>query len=537
MSEAAYQKNTDTVIIGGGLGGLAAGARLARSGKTVLLLEQHSRVGGYAAVFESGGYRFEASLYEMDGLNEGDIKREIFAETGISDKLEFIPVPEFYRAVTAESDIVIPHDMDRAADILIEAFPHEASGIRKFYKTIKAISGEVRRLPVKRWRLFLSLPFFPLLYPLVSLITCRKVSLLFPLFMLMRYEYLRVDLRSVGHFVDSIMTDEELKGVLLANIGFYHSDPYSLSLLFYSMGQSGFHAGGGHYIKGGSASLAAALSGVIRENGGIVLTGASAVGIGTDKGRITGVEFVTGGDEEGARQRVKANNIVFNAAPPLIKGMIYGKEKERLNLISEQKTLSASMLSVHLGFSSSTAYPGNKAYCTIICGKRMTASGDQSQDDCRSYEEPSLWFIDYSMIDSGLVSGGRSTGAIVIEDSFADWSGLSAEEYNARKQSAAEILIRRLNEVLPGIRDRIDYIDVSTPVTLERYTRNPGGVINGYAQIPEQAGVNRLPNRSPVRGLYFASAWSRPGGSFTGALTSGWLAAGEILGVKTGRYG
>ncbi|MGW8316703.1 MAG: FAD-dependent oxidoreductase, partial [Bacteroidales bacterium] len=49
----------DVIIIGAGLGGLTAGARLAREGKKVLMLEQHDRVGGCATTFKRRDFTME----------------------------------------------------------------------------------------------------------------------------------------------------------------------------------------------------------------------------------------------------------------------------------------------------------------------------------------------------------------------------------------------------------------------------------------------------------------------------------------------
>jgi phytoene dehydrogenase-like protein len=45
-------QNYDVIIIGGGLGGLTAGAKLAKEGNKILLLEQHYIPGGCATVFK-----------------------------------------------------------------------------------------------------------------------------------------------------------------------------------------------------------------------------------------------------------------------------------------------------------------------------------------------------------------------------------------------------------------------------------------------------------------------------------------------------
>ena len=57
----------NVVIIGGGLGGLTAGALLSKQGYSVTLLEQHNIVGGSATQFKRrGGFNVEVGLHEMD---------------------------------------------------------------------------------------------------------------------------------------------------------------------------------------------------------------------------------------------------------------------------------------------------------------------------------------------------------------------------------------------------------------------------------------------------------------------------------------
>ena len=86
----------DIIIIGAGLGGLTAGAKLAKEGKKVLLIEQHNRPGGCATTFKRKDFVFEVGLHEMDGLVNADMKIKIFRELGVFDKVEFLRVPEFY---------------------------------------------------------------------------------------------------------------------------------------------------------------------------------------------------------------------------------------------------------------------------------------------------------------------------------------------------------------------------------------------------------------------------------------------------------
>ncbi|MEX0978714.1 MAG: FAD-dependent oxidoreductase, partial [Pirellulales bacterium] len=62
----------DCVVIGSGLAGLTAANTLARSGRSVLLLEQHYKLGGMATWFRRpGGHIFDVSLH---GFPVGMIK-------------------------------------------------------------------------------------------------------------------------------------------------------------------------------------------------------------------------------------------------------------------------------------------------------------------------------------------------------------------------------------------------------------------------------------------------------------------------------
>ena len=55
--------NVDIIVAGGGLGGLTAANRLAQSGHKVLLVEQHSMIGGLATYFKRKGHIFDVALH------------------------------------------------------------------------------------------------------------------------------------------------------------------------------------------------------------------------------------------------------------------------------------------------------------------------------------------------------------------------------------------------------------------------------------------------------------------------------------------
>jgi all-trans-retinol 13,14-reductase len=121
-----------------------------------------------------------------------------------------------------------------------------------------------------------------------------------------------------------------------------------------------------------------------------------------------------------------------------------------------------------------------------------------------------------SIIQWGTVADGKS------------WCRLPKETYKNKKVDLTEVIIKRISEVIPDIRDRIEVIEVGTPHTMERYTLNPNGAVSGYALTSNQR--PNLNPRTPVTGLFLAGAWTFPGPGFGGTTMSGANTARIILG-------
>jgi len=141
------------------------------------------------------------------------------------------------------------------------------------------------------------------------------------------------------------------------------------------------------------------------------------------------------------------------------------------------------------------------------------------------WSKRSFVFVDYNKIDSQLAPAGKSVGVICCADYLKDWDGLSKEDYKAKKEEVAQILLGRLEKQFPGIRESIEYYEVATSKTIKRFTSNTAGSVYGFAQSKEQSGTKRFRNNFLIPNLYFASAWAFPGGGFEGSIMAGFLAA------------
>jgi len=97
---------------------------------------------------------------------------------------------------------------------------------------------------------------------------------------------------------------------------------------------------------------------------------------------------------------------------------------------------------------------------------------------------------------------------------YEDWAKLNAEEYEESKRNLIETTLDALDKYVPNIRERIDHVEASTPVTFQHYTKHPNGA--SFGTKFEGLAVSRaLPQQ--IAGLYHAGS--------VGIIMSGWLGA------------
>jgi phytoene dehydrogenase-like protein len=473
----------DVIIIGAGLGGLTAGAKLAREGKRVLLIEQHSQPGGCATTFKRGDFTLEVGLHEMDGLGPRDMKTRIFNELEVTDNIELIRIPEFYHFIGKNIKITVPHNAAEAAEVLKQAFPKETKGIDAYFEQLlnpKRKTADGQPIPDT----------------------------------------------SVGEFLDSIIENDDLKLVLLGNLGYFHDDPYSLSLTYYTIAQGSYYSGGASFIKGGSQVLSDYLAAFIKAHGGEVLLSHLATGLVFDNGKLTGVTYkkVRGANQE--LSSAFSDEIIANAAMGNIAEFLPKDTKEKLKLEIGKQKIGASLLTIYFGFKRNLKHIGNKYYSTFVYDDSISNQKDIVTNNRGPFGKRSFTFIDYGRIDSGLSTSEKSVGAICCIDYLADWENLSKDVYKKKKEEVAKIFIDRLEKILPGITSEIELYEVGTSATVKRYTLNPGGAVYGFAQNPSRPTIETsvIPEN-----LHFASAWGKTGGGFSGAIYGGYLCAYNLL--------
>lgn len=112
------------IIVGGGIGGLVAGALLADSGVRVLLLEQATMLGGCAATFSHRGYRFDAGATIGCGFHPGGPMHWLADRLRVQWPVRPLPVAWEY----CDGALCVP--LDPAGSQVLRAFPES----REFWR-------------------------------------------------------------------------------------------------------------------------------------------------------------------------------------------------------------------------------------------------------------------------------------------------------------------------------------------------------------------------------------------------------------------
>jgi phytoene dehydrogenase-like protein len=135
------QKTYDSIIIGAGMSGLAAGIRLANYGKSVCILEKHSIPGGLNSYYQKGPYSLDVGLHALTNFAQ---KKDKSGPLGKVIKQLRIPYDDFKLGQQKSSKIIFPdfqlsfsNDPNDLIASVFKSFPSEVDGFFKLMETVK----------------------------------------------------------------------------------------------------------------------------------------------------------------------------------------------------------------------------------------------------------------------------------------------------------------------------------------------------------------------------------------------------------------
>lgn len=476
--------NFDAIVIGAGNAGLAAATSLQRSGVQTLLLERHNIPGGCATSFVRGDFEFEVALHQLSGLGTEKkpfIMRQVFAQLGVMDKVEFIEEHTLYRfVVEGEIDITLPASWTGLKKELQCLYPAESDAIGRFLKLCEQVSMEY----------FLALP------KATKAESEQALAKACP-------NYSQYGLRSSKSVLDEFFSDDQLKTVISAYWVYLGAPPTELlfsdlaTLLYVYAAFKPWH------IKGGSQAMSNALVESFLEAGGELKFSCPVEKIVTQDGQATGV-VIEGGEF------ISSHAVVSNASPILTFNELLDIEAPAaITKDFHSRRMGPSAFAIYLGLDCTPAELGITSASSFIA---KTSDHEQVYAAMSSLQAPMGGMLTcYSHEDPDAAPAGKSQVVLVCLQYGEVWRKVAAQDYAATKQDFAEQLIQLIETSVPNIREHIEEMEIATPLTMMRYLNTPGGAIYGFKQNVQDSSLLRG-RMDDVPGLYMVGSWTGPGG-------------------------
>lgn len=499
----------DCVVIGSGPGGLTTAAYLAAAGKRVLVVEQHDLAGGNAQVFrrhhEGMEFEFDVGVHYLGDCGPGGIFPAIFNSLGVGDRMEWNPFEAdgFDTVHIGGKTLVTPPGWDAYADMLAEAFPADADGIRDTITVLRTVAIEARMsyLPgvetptLERWRE-------------------HNVGELFAEFGLSAHAAAALDYWS----------------------GLYAGAPSESSVMMHAMIIDHYMSSGAYYPRGGGQMIPARLCQVIESRGGEIRTLCRVEEILVDDGRVRGVRL-------GGGEVVECPLVVSNADYKRTVLELVGQSNWRPQTIEAAKNFEMTLglvvayvvVDIELD-GPNTNYlwmPGTDPeayYATLEAGAfpddlfaYVSLASRKDPDNPHLCPPGYTNFQIMTLAPRGYTNWG-------VEGSPAHGGRYRRDDgYRSAKADVTERLIDAAETLIGPFRDHIVHLETATPLTHERYTLSSGGTSYGLKHSAAQSGRHRPSSRTEIDGLWVVGANTTAGHGIAGAMVGGGLCASQIL--------
>ncbi|MBE9114742.1 carotene isomerase [Lusitaniella coriacea LEGE 07157] len=490
-------QNFDVIVIGSGIGGLVTATQLAAKGAKVLVLERYIIPGGSAGYFKREGYCFDVGASMIFGFGDkGTTNLLTRALDAVNARIETIPDScQIHYHLPDELILKVHRNYENFLQELIEKFPHEREGIRRFYDEC--------------WKVFNCLNAMELL----SLEEPRYLTRVFfqhPFACLGLVKYLP---QNAGDIARRHISDPQLLKFIDMECYCWSVVPADKTpMINAGMVFSDRHYGGINYPKGGVGQIAQKLVEGLEKAGSAIEYKARVTKIILENGKAVGVQLANG--KEYRAKRIVSNATRWDTFEKLLPPEQMPPKEKRWQ---KRYKKSPSFLSLHLGVNAEVLPTGTECHHILL------------EDWQRMEEAEGTIFVSIpTLLDPSLAPEGHHIIHTFTPSWVEDWQGLSTTDYRQKKEEAAERLIQRLEGIFPGLEAGLDYQEVGTPRTHRRFLGREDGT---YGPIPRRKlpGLLGMPfNRTSVPGLYCVGDSTFPGQGLNAVAFSGFACAHRI---------
>ncbi|HET8865956.1 MAG TPA: NAD(P)/FAD-dependent oxidoreductase [Gracilimonas sp.] len=481
----------DAIIVGSGMGGMSAGAMLAKDGYKVLIIEKAHAPGGCSSSYLRKGYVFESGATTLIGFDEDQPLWKLEQETGIRIPREEI-TPSMSVWIDGEQ-VTRYKDREQWIQECARVFGNEDAQ-RAFWEEAFKVSDLV-------WKVSLKNPHFP----------PQKISEWGELFTnnnpldawVLKYAFQSVGDVMKKYGVDTPkfrrFVDEQLMITAQAR-------SYETPFLFGAAGLT-YTNYSNFYVPGGLLEMINAIRVFIQEKGGALHTKEGVQMIAKEGDQFTVHTQTTRKEKFAYRAPIVISNVPVWNMKDITAGEMSAYFNRKANDFDE------AWGAITLGIATDDIYPKElPLHHQIHLEEGDTVPFTDSDSIFVSMSKPG---------DSVRAKEGMRTLNISTHASPECWYSMNGT-YDAAKQQAEDFIVKVLRDKLPGFADaQIEVIHTATPVTWENWVYRKKGRVGGIPQSMARSLLKWTPSETPFKGLYLCGDTTYPGQGIPGVTLSG----------------
>jgi len=447
----AKPRRSIIIIIGGGIAGLATGCYAQMNGYDTQIFELHSRPGGLCTAWERQGYVFDGCIHHLAGAGPESPCYRVWEELGAVQGRQMVFDEELVRVETPDGKTLHAYtDPDRLEEHLIALAPNDQ-------RIIRAYTGALRRFA----------PLDLLSAPLFTASDWVRHAPRLPAMV----RWGRLTLEQVAErFTDPFVRQAfptlqyDFAGIpALANLNFL----------------AGCHQRRLGWPLGGSLPFAEAIAARYAALGGQVHTRARVEHILVEDNCAVGVRLADGSEHRA--------DVIVSAADgrATIFDMLEGRYTNEAIRDYYAEPPDYQDMTVHVSLGVARDLSAEPRALVLFLENPITLMGEaRDRLDVETYG-----------FDPHMAPPGKSVIKVMLGSRYSFWKALAVDRnvYREEKDAIAEAIIDRLAARFPGLKQQVEVIDVTTPLTVERYTGN----IHGF----QAWGPKRNPWRTVFSGL------------------------------------
>jgi phytoene dehydrogenase-like protein len=494
LKKEAAEEGYDVIVVGSGIGGLSAGALLAKAGKKVLVLEREEQAGGNLHSQQYGDYVLDAAMHILGGGCGSTVESEygvidsLLQLLGIRQECNFLRVSPIYTAVFPDFRLQAPLGLDPFQHEHARRFPTQEKYIRDLLVLCAQTRQELRAYP-------LALSFWDLL--------------LFPNLFPSLYRYARAPLTCV---LDEYLTDPRLKSAFSAMWLHLGLPPSRVSFLSWAVSMVNYIEEGAFYCRGSLQKMIDAFVEAVQRNDGQVLLETPVQRIVVEDEQVRGVLLGTG-------QRIQSPIVISNADVLQTFETLVGYEHLPAAHVTKIRKLKPSLSSCVISVATDLDLPQLGLSHEMLMFTHW--DHDETYADIMEGRPSGITMHVPSMIDPSLAPPGEhilSISALVPARIAARWSD--------EKHSYTEAMLGLAEAMIPDLQNHISTVAGGPSRIMHVGIKEPAC---GWEPSPEHVEEKQLGHETPIRGLYLSGHWSQPGLGLYTSIASGIRTAQLIL--------